>query len=245
MTPGAPRRGARTAASDRVRVEWLRRVEAEYGSAAVTQHLTLWLIQIGASPDLIRAGLAIVGDELRHASMSHRTFLSAGGAGGPALAREALGLVRDGSVPLERDVVRVCVETFCLGETVAVPLFSALRRGCTAPRARATLDRVLRDEVRHRDFGWQLLAWLLEQPSGAAGAGWVRAELPSMFARLRRSYGPSEATDPRPLGDEERAWGLMEAGRYAEILERAVARDYAPRFGALGIDARAAWTASS
>ena len=57
----------RTPATDAVRSEWLRRVEAEYRSAAITQHLTLWLIQIGASPDLLRAGLRIAGDELTHA----------------------------------------------------------------------------------------------------------------------------------------------------------------------------------
>ena len=43
-------------ASDRVRGEWRARIAAEYGSAAITQHLVLWLIQIGASPDLIDAG---------------------------------------------------------------------------------------------------------------------------------------------------------------------------------------------
>ncbi|MEO7331341.1 MAG: ferritin-like domain-containing protein, partial [Minicystis sp.] len=51
-------------ASEAVRGEWLRRVQAEYRSAAVTQQLTLWLIQMGASPDLISAGLRIVRDEL-------------------------------------------------------------------------------------------------------------------------------------------------------------------------------------
>ena len=35
----------------RVAAEWLRRVEAEYRSAAISNHLSLWLIQIGASPE--------------------------------------------------------------------------------------------------------------------------------------------------------------------------------------------------
>ena len=37
----------RAAAPERAKREWMRRIEAEYRSAAVTQHLTLWLIQIG------------------------------------------------------------------------------------------------------------------------------------------------------------------------------------------------------
>ena len=48
------------AASDRVRAEWRNRIAAEYGSAAITQHFVLWLIQIGARPDLIHDGLRIV-----------------------------------------------------------------------------------------------------------------------------------------------------------------------------------------
>src|SRR5262249_30992454 len=156
--------------------EWLRRVEAEYRSAAVTQHLTLWLIQIGASPDLLRAGLRIVRDELAHAEMSHRAYRAAGGEGGPELARESLELPRtsaqtrgDGeAAPLEDDVTRVCVDVFCLGETVAVRLFKELRQRSEVPAARRVLDRVLRDEVRHRDFGWALLGWLLESPAHGA-----------------------------------------------------------------------------
>src|SRR5690242_6190589 len=140
-------------ASDAVRGEWLRRVEAEYRSAAITQHLTLWLLQIGASPDLVRAGLRIAADEIDHAELSHEVFQDAGGTAAPALARESLELRRTPGAPLEHDVARIGVEVFCLGETVAVPLFRELRAECTVPGARRALDRILRDEVRHRDFG--------------------------------------------------------------------------------------------
>src|SRR5262245_26733130 len=66
-------------ASDAVRGEWARRIGAEYRSAAITQHLTLWLIQMGASPDLIDSGLRIVKDELAHARLSHRVYTAAKG----------------------------------------------------------------------------------------------------------------------------------------------------------------------
>ncbi len=230
----------RTEASERVRTEWARRVEAEYRSAAITQHLTLWLIQIGASPDLIHAGLRIVKDELAHASGSYRTLMAAGGHQGPPLVRETLGLRRDESEPLELSVARTCAEVFCLGETVAVPLFKVLREGCTVPVARRTLDRVLRDEVRHRDFGWTLLPALLESPAGPSVRALVHGELPKMLRRLRRSYAPAEATETE-IPDIDRAWGLMPQAEYGRILERAVSRDYAPRFRALGFDVQVAW----
>jgi hypothetical protein len=219
----------------------LRRVEAEYRSAAITQHLALWLIQLGASPDLVTAGLRIVRDELAHASMSHRTFVAAGGEGGPRLARESLELPRTAGEPLENDVARACVDVFCLGETVAVRLFKELRQHARVPVARRVLDRVLRDEVRHRDFGWTLLEWLLASPEGPRLRELVARELPGSFSRLRAMYAPSGAGEETSLARGDLDWGLMPAARYGELLEMTFARDYVPRFARSGIDARAAW----
>jgi hypothetical protein len=227
-----------------VRSEWLRRVQAEYRSAAIAHHLTLWLIQLGASPDLIDAGLRIVKDELIHARMSHRVYGAAGGRDAPQLAQETLGLARPASEPLLLSTARAGVEVFCLGETVAVPLFKVLRDDCTVPVARRALDRILRDEVRHRDFGWMLLGWLVELPAREAVLRLVRAELPAMLARLRRSYAPGKPAPRTSMAAEDRAWGLMPSAIYADTLERAITRDYVPRFGALFIDAAEAWEAS-
>lgn len=229
------------AASRRVLGEWLRRIEAEYRSAAFTQHLTLWLIQIGASPDLIADGLRIVGDELAHAELSHAVYSAGGGKEAPRIQRETLKLTRHPSEPLEHDVLRTAVETFCLGETVAVRLFGELRAGCEVEPARQALDRILKDEVRHRDFGWELFAWLAELPDGAALCELARRELPAMLARLRRSYAPAAAQAESRLPDEDRVWGLMAGQRYARLLEETLERDYVPRFAELDVDARAAW----
>ena len=161
--------------SVRVREEWRARIAAEYTSAAVTQHLVLWLIQAGAPPDLIDAGLAIVNDELVHSRLSHEVYVAAGGTEPPAIVREQLGLTRTAQ-QLEIDILRIAVRVFCLGETVAVPLFKHLRERCVEPVAKKALDRILRDEVRHRDFGWDLLDWLLSTPMGE--------EIPAMVARV-------------------------------------------------------------
>ena len=123
-------------------------------------------MQIAASPDLIRGGLRIAWDEMVHARMSHRTYVAAGGEQAPELVRERLALMRS-EEPLEHDVTRVAVNTFCIGETVAVPLFAA-----------------------------------------------------------------------------DRAWGLMPPAEYAAVVEKTLTRDWIPRFGKVGIDARAAWDES-
>jgi hypothetical protein len=220
------------APSDRVREEWRARIAAEYTSAAITQTLVLWLIQAGAPPDLIDAGLVIVGDELVHSRMSHEVYVEAGGTQPPAIVREQLGLPRTTN-SLEQDILLAAVRVFCLGETVAVPLFSHLREPCTQPVARAALDRILRDEVRHRDFGWDLLDWLLTTPLGDQIPGLLAHHMPSMMRELDLSYGrgnPSVADDDGAMTETDRAWGLAPPRDYAAILAQTIEKDYKPRF---------------
>jgi hypothetical protein len=216
--------------SDRVRAEWRARIAAEYTSAAVTQHLTLWLIQAGAPPDLIDAGLTIVADELVHSRLSHEVYTAAGGNQPPAIDRDALALART-SERLDHDILRVAVRVFCLGETVAVPLFKHMRERCTVAVARDALDRILRDEVRHRDFGWDLLDWL-DQPA------LVAPQLPAMLAELAATYGtdnPAVSGDDGQITDDDRAWGLAPPRDYAHILARTIDKDFRPRFAARNI----------
>jgi hypothetical protein len=239
MQPAASAHGAvpQAVAPDltRVRHEWRERIAAEYTSAAITQHATLWLIQAGAPPDLIEAGLAIVADELAHSRLSHEVYIAAGGTAPPALDQGALGLARS-AAPLEHDLARAIVRVFCLGETVAVPLFRHLREPCTHPVARAALDRILRDEVRHRDFGWDALDWLSEADPSTRER--IAPLLPEMLGELEHSYGrgnPVVAGDPGDLTADERAWGLAPPREYAAILATTIEKDYRPRFAARGI----------
>ncbi len=229
-------------ASDRVRAEWRARIAAEYGSAALTQHFVLWLMQVGASPELLDLGLAIVADELDHAARSTEVYRDAGGATPPALDRQALELPRRPEVPLERDLLTAALQLYCLNETVAVPLFAHLRAGATVPSARAALDRILADEVRHRDFGWTVLDWVATTPLAAELPAVAAAELPRLFAALTTSYGADPAI-ASAITDDDRAWGLAPAGDYARILAATWDRDYRPRFAARGLDVAAAWTA--
>jgi len=220
-----------------VRDEWRARIAAEYTSAAVTQHLVLWLLQAAAPPELIDAGLVIVADELVHSRMSHEVYTAAGGTDPPAIERDQLALRRSNE-PLELDILRVAVRVFCLGETVAVPLFRHLREHCTQPLARAALDRILRDEVRHRDFGWDLLDWLLSVDPDDQVPARVHAELPAMLGELEATYGTGNdavAGDDGVISEADRAWGLAAPRDYAEILARTVIRDFRPRFEARGI----------
>jgi hypothetical protein len=212
------------AATDEVRREWMRRVAAEYRSSAHTQHLTLWLIQLGAPRELIDDGLRIVADELDHAELSAAVFREAGGNAPAALQQNELLLeVPPGS--LEERALFATLEVFCLGETVAVPLFTELRKTCTVAVAREALDRVLKDEVRHRQFGWDILDYLLERSPTLEDA--ARRFLPGALQRVQRRYGQGGSGEVSPA---ERAWGLMAPGIYREILDVTVRKEYEPRF---------------
>lgn len=224
-----------------VQREWSRRVQAEYRSAAITHHLTLWLLQLVSPFELIRAGLAIVDDELVHSELSHAVLVAAGGGGIAPMAPHSIGLEHPRSDRLLKAVVQTSVETFCLGETVAVRLFSRIRAPATEPNARKALDRILKDEVRHKDFGWSLLEWLLSTPHAPAVRALVSEALPGMFARLRSNYAYSELHRASTSSDALRAWGLMPTPDYAAVLHDTVTRDYVPLFNSQGIDAQSAW----
>lgn len=219
-----------------VRNEWQRRVVAEYGSAAVTHSLLGWLLRLGASPTLLHEGARIIDDELVHAELAFEVLSEAGG-GNVALGG-ALGLELDPQLSLLANVCFQGTRVFCLGETVAVRLFKRLREGASVDVARQALDRVLADEVRHRDFGWLLLEWLSQQREWPELSRLIERRLPEWFAQLLASYGVGGAVQ---FDAALRAWGLMPNSEYRAALEETLERDYAPRFDEYGIDARLAF----
>ena len=221
--------------------EWRRRVIAEYNSAASTHSLLGWLLRLGASPTLLHEGVRIIEDELVHAEMAFAVMREAGDPGTDVALGGVLGLELEPGLSLLGNVGVQGVRVFCLGETVAVRLFKRLREGTTVEVARQALDRVLVDEVRHRDFGWLLLEWLSQSNEWERLAALIRTRLPAWFAELRQSY--ASGLESQRFDPEERAWGLMPHAEYRAALLETLERDYAPRFEEYGIDARAAFGA--
>jgi len=225
-------------------------VIAEYRSAATTHHFTHWLIQAGASPDLIRAGLKIVADELDHAALAAEVCVAAGA--GPAsstpIAPASLRLVEP---PPDHDgfietILDQTVALYCVGETVAVPLFRMLNQRCDQPTARRALDRVLRDEPRHSRFGWTLLDWALATEPIPHTVHYLQNGVANHVDHLLRAYlailspnepAPIESGTTRLLSvtDDERRWGVAAAGDYASVAYRACATVVRRRFAERGL----------
>ncbi|HEV2758634.1 MAG TPA: ferritin-like domain-containing protein [Acidimicrobiales bacterium] len=231
--PPAPRAPAAEEPADLVAREWRRRTQAEYGSAAIAHQVTLWLLQEGGPPDLIRDGLRIVEDELSHSELSAAVMGASGGAAAPPVIDGASLVLAAGQDP-RGALVAAITRFFCVGETVAVPLFRMLRERARVPVARRALDRILRDEARHRQFGWDTLDWLLLHDEDDV-ARRVAIELPAVLADVKAAYGTA-AEQPSPtLREDVMAWGMAGPAEYGFTLTVALDRDVVPRFSARGL----------
>ena len=217
-------------ASRRVLLEWRNRAEAEYSSAALAARVVHNLIATGMPRALIATGQRIVSDELDHAELSHGVWRELGGEG--ELHIDVSRLTPPVGPPLillAEDLLRA----FCVGETVAVPLFAAMRAGATQPSVIGVLERVLRDEAVHRAFGWDALDALLElDPEGVPP--FMANHLPEALEGCRRAYIVPPDAQPA-LHPEERAAGLIDLDEYRQIVEVCVQDTILPRFARLGI----------
>lgn len=215
--------------TERVQLEWARRVAAEYRSAAVAAQALTWGIQVGLPPDLLTTATRIVTDELEHAALSHGCLSALGGEAVPVdLRAEQLEVPGLGG-PFA-SLTSLIVHNFCLGETLAVPLFAAMRARATHPATRPALDRILLDEAVHRAFGWDTLDALLPLDPGLPT--WIAARLPTLLSNFEGYRAPPGAP---PLSAAERACGLLDHEEYAEIFAATWREDIVPRFERRGI----------
>jgi len=216
--------------SGRARHEWANRVRAEYGSAAITARVLHLSIAAGLPRPLLDIARRVVSDELDHAELSHETLIAIGGADHPIAVDfdQMAGFGHD--VPPLVELVQHVVQAFCFGETLAVPLFRAIRQDTRHPVARAALDRILADEAVHRAFGWQALDALLDlDPVGVRAL--LEQHIPATHSRFHRAYG--SVPDTAPLTTEERAVGLLSPADYRRIFQQTWQRDLRPKLQAL------------
>jgi hypothetical protein len=215
-----------------VKDDWGRRAIVEHESASQTAELLVLLLGINASADACRACHRIVGDEINHSELSLDVLEVAGGS------RDATAALRDRPPPLTTELgapplfraLAVAASLFCCGETVAVPLFKAMHGAARRKPAKDALAAILKDEGRHRAFGWSLLDELLGR-AGDAGKSFLGDRVEQYIDATRRAYqGPERALAPK-----ESAWGLITASAYAAAVDDAVARVIRPGFASRGL----------
>ena len=212
--------------------EWENRVRAEYASAAAFAQITHLAVVCGIPPELVRVGTRIVNDELDHASLSHDALVALGGGGEPtALDVGALEWPRSPDGPLATLLDAVLYHS-CMGETLAVPLFHAMRKPADHPAVRPVLTRILQDEPVHSRFGWDVLDAILAMDEAGARAR-ATARLPALIEQFRQAYGVV-VPRPGPTPFERRA-SLMAMEEYAAIFEATLVGTILPRFAERGI----------
>ena len=215
----------------RIQHYWYSQAIAEYTSSARTVELSHWMQQLALSPDLIRDAIRISDDEMVHAQMCFELSKLAGNVKNLPTQKMALVLDREFS-ELHKSFLLVLVQSYCFGETVAVPLFSAMRKQSSEQQVIETFDRILEDEPRHAQFGWVTLAWCCEYwPQAKA---WLVEIVPIALARMRRAYNDHHEFTPQ-LTDKELAWGVFPRKRYGEILEKTITSTYVKRLEYYGI----------
>lgn len=220
--------------ASRAQLEWARRVQAEYRSAATTARVLHLSIAAGLPRPLLDTARRIVGDELDHAELSHAVLVDLGGADVPVgveLAELVPAPPADAPVA---ELLATVLHSFCFGETLAVPLFRAMRAHASRPSALAALDRILRDEAVHRAFGWQALDALL-----ALDAAGVRDFVGQRLHPTARSFARAYAELPEspPLTSEEQAAGLLHTTAYKRIFIDTLTGDISGRLTARGLGA--------
>lgn len=210
--------------------EWRSRMVAEHMSGLITQSLHGWLVELGAPESITTACERIIDDERAHSRMSGEVYGELGGdVKSVHLAKKPVLSAVPARASRVRKALTLTASVFCCGESVAVPLFLAMRRNATKPQAITVLQRILRDEGRHRAFGWKTLTHLLdENPKERA---WLRTHVPGYMDAVVDAYtGPA-----RRLSSVEKSWGLLEPARYAEIVRGTRKDVLEPRFRKLGL----------
>jgi hypothetical protein len=215
--------------------EWQARVTAEYHSASFTTELLQLLILLGAPYALLHQAHRIVRDELDHAERSFEVFGKVGGEQSQVVMRE--DTLRSPQYEPSTFGQAFCINLscFCIGETMAVPLFREMVRRSSDRRVVGLLHRIVEDESRHREFGWELLDWFLEV-APVPSMQLLEKHAALLLHRYREGYGDGVVLAGTELvGAAEEALGLLPRRVYAAVVRETVEQVVLPRFARRGL----------
>lgn len=142
---------------------WSRRGWSEYGAISESPVLQIRYALEQREPDLSLYWAARTQEEVRHAEICSRFALELGhyhdSPSADELVVQAASLsTRDRVLDSGSSLESILAGLVCVAETVVYDVFIQLVKAMTDPVAKQILRLILRDEVRHCDFGWQYLA---------------------------------------------------------------------------------------
>jgi hypothetical protein len=212
--------------------EWANRVESEYRWAAISQHLGLWLLQMGASPDLVRATLRSTNDSLTHAELALAVLRELGEGMNRSISQDSLGLLRRPQLSLEEDTLLVALEHFAFAASLKQCVARRQREVARAPTAVAALDRMVADFGEQGALGWHVLDWMLSRPARVRHQQVVEAALADIAARV--VVAPAWSVEPPPA--ILNVWGLLPLAEHGQLVQSCQLRIWNPRLAARGFE---------
>jgi hypothetical protein len=139
---------------------WASRATNELRTSTTFSELRRGLVLLGAPDELVGRAERAVEDEARHAAICrHVASRYAGSAIGETPVEPTAPPRFAGASEREARILHAVLHA-CLNEGFAVAYLSACLTAATAPRARAAVRELMRDEVQHARLGWAFLAWL-------------------------------------------------------------------------------------
>ena len=147
------------------RMYWSRRTWGEYGAISESPALLLRFCLENRLPDLRFFFTIRTQEEGRHAEAS---WLMADRLGGyfpqprnpPTVSSVGTHGVRRMAFDPDTSLEAIFASLVCAAEEILIDVFKATIHKATNPAVRRLMELILRDEVRHIDFGWQCLdAW--------------------------------------------------------------------------------------
>jgi hypothetical protein len=241
------------------RIYYSGRAWGEYGAISESPALQLRYDLDELAPDLSLYWALRTQEEARHAEVSARMADLLGGylpeppaapppptaaappagdvpASGPYLGTRARALAPD--LPVEATIAGLV----CVAETVVYDVFVALIRELTDPVAKEIFRHIIRDEVRHCEFGWEYLA--LRRPAlGPEVVDACRSAMVAMIGDVElggyRSPWLRADADPQAVATERLVFEAGLGGTTAEfegpVLVASI-RGVRERAAGLGID---------
>lgn len=186
------------------RLYWSRRAWSEYGAISESPALQLRYAIDRHAPDISLYWTIRTQEEARHVEVCARMAHELGGYidSPPAedLAVQAASLsTRDLVLDPERPLEATIAGLVCVAETIVYDVFLKLVRATTNPAAKQVFRLILRDEVRHCDFGWEYLAHRMPALSPSEREG-CRAAMISMVQDVELAGYRSAwlASEPAP-----------------------------------------------
>ena len=176
---GEPPRADRISTATRraLSAAWVMDGLFEHASVASFARLSMQLLAAGAPADLLRDTHAAAIDEVRHAELC---FALASAYADEDLAPSSLPV--PDAVAITKDLEEIVAESVvegCIGETLAAAQAAESLARATDPAVVAALEDTLKDEIRHAELAWRIVAWAIGR-----GGERVRRKVARTFANF-------------------------------------------------------------